>query len=193
MNIGVTGHRYLKETGKIIKGVDKALKMIGETFGSPLIMFSALAEGADRLVVFRAQAMWDDVQLIALLPMRLDDYFAEFTSFVSKAEIISLLETADQVIELLDDGSHTAAYLEAGKQILDKCDVLIAIWDGQASQGEGGTAEIVALARERGLPLAWVHAGNRQPGTNIPTSLGKEQGLVTYERFDLAANSKLTP
>jgi hypothetical protein len=188
VKIGVTGHRYLKETGKIIKGVDKALKMIEETFGLPLIMFSALAEGADQLVVFRAQAMWEDTQLVALLPMKLDDYLSEFTSFVSKAEIINLMETADQVIELNQAGSQTSAYLEAGKQILNHCDVLVAVWDGQESQGEGGTAEIVTLARERGLPLAWVRSGNRQPGTNKPTSLGKEQGVVTYERFHFGNN-----
>lgn len=186
VNIGVTGHRYLKETGKILKGVDKALKMIEEMYGTPFVMLSALAEGADRLVVFRAQAIWENTQLVALLPMKLDDYLSEFTSFVSKAEIINLMETADQVIELDQAGSQTYAYLEAGKQILNHCDILVAVWDGQESQGEGGTAEIVALARERDLPLAWVHAGNRQPGTNNPTSLGKEQGLVTYERFDLA-------
>jgi len=193
VNIGVTGHRYLKETGKIIKGVDKALKMIEGTFGSPPIMISALAEGADRLVVFRAQSMWEDTQLIALLPTKLDDYLEEFTSLVSKAEINNLIETADQVIKLNEEGSLTAAYLEAGRQILERCDVLVAIWDGQESQGEGGTAEIVALARVRGLPLAWIHAGNRQPETITPTTLGKEQGLVTYERFGLAANRKLKP
>jgi hypothetical protein len=34
------------------------------------------------------------------------------------------------------------------------------------------------------LPIARVHAGNRRPGTMEPTSLGEEQGRVTFERFD---------
>jgi hypothetical protein len=29
----------------------------------------------------------------------------------------------------------------------------------------------------------WVHAGNRRPGTQEPTSLGAEQGKVTVENF----------
>ncbi len=193
MRIGVTGHRFLKETGRIIRGVDKALKMIEEAYGTPFIMFSALAEGADSLVVYRAQAMREDTQLVAVLPMKLSDYMKDFGSIVSKVELMNLLETAHQLIELNDDETQANAYVNAGKHILDRCDVLVAIWDGQEAQGEGGTAEIVASARERGLPLAWVHAGNRQPGTNKPTSLGKEQGVVSYERFDIIKDNKLYP
>jgi len=67
--------------------------------------------------------------------------------------------------------------------VLDRCDLLLAIWDGLAAQRQGGTGAIVAEARRRGLPLAWVHAGNRKPGTTEPTTLGDQQGTVTYERF----------
>ncbi len=67
--------------------------------------------------------------------------------------------------------------------ILEHCDVLVALWDGQSEQGKGGTGEIVAIARERGLPLAWVQCGNRQPGTNQPTLLRGRQGKVIFERF----------
>jgi hypothetical protein len=42
---------------------------------------------------------------------------------------------------------------------------------------------VVAAARERGKPLVWVHAGNRVPGTMEPTSLGDEQGTVSFERL----------
>jgi hypothetical protein len=33
------------------------------------------------------------------------------------------------------------------------------------------------------LPFAWVHAGNRRPGTMEPTSLRTDQGHVTYENL----------
>lgn len=59
----------------------------------------------------------------------------------------------------------------------------IAVWDGQEAQGQGGTAAIVAQARQRGLPLAWIRAGNRRPGTQEPMILGEEQGKVSFERF----------
>jgi hypothetical protein len=71
----------------------------------------------------------------------------------------------------------------AGLYVLVHCDVLLAVWDGRGAQGRGGTGGIVAEARRRGLPLAWVHAGNRVLGTARPTSLGAEQGRVSFERF----------
>jgi hypothetical protein len=38
-------------------------------------------------------------------------------------------------------------------------------------------------ARARGMPIAWVHCGNRIPGTNQTISLGEEQGTVSFENF----------
>ena len=77
------------------------------------------------------------------------------------------------------------AYAAVGRYVLDHCELLIAIWDGQGAQGQGGAGEIVAQAHQRGLPIAWVHAGNRRPGTQEPTTLGGEQGIVTLVRFPL--------
>jgi hypothetical protein len=58
-----------------------------------------------------------------------------------------------------------------------------ASFHGRSLQGQGGTGEIVSLARSRHLPIAWVHAGNRKPGTKEATSLGQAQGGVTLEGF----------
>jgi hypothetical protein len=67
--------------------------------------------------------------------------------------------------------------------MLDAVDVLVAIWDGGDAHGDGGTADVVTGARARNMPLAWVHAGNRVPGTMEATSLGAEQGRVTFENL----------
>jgi hypothetical protein len=183
IKIGVTGHRYIQETNKIIKGVDQALEKIAEKFSTPFILLTALAEGADRLVAHRAIAMREDTQLFVLLPLKMEDYLDDFVSLTSKAEFLNLLEMADEAFEPEKVKSNEQAYWETGKKIVEHCDVLVAIWDGQAAQGEGGTGDIVELAREYGRPLAWIHAGNRCPGTNSPTSLGKDQGKVSYEGF----------
>jgi hypothetical protein len=183
IKIGVTGHRFLQETNKIIKGVDQALEEIAEKLGTPFIVLTALAEGADRLVAHRAIAMREDTQLFVLLPLKMEDYLDDFVSLTSKAEFLNLLEMADEAFEPEGVNTKEQAYWETGKKIVEHCDVLVAIWDGQAAQGDGGTGGIVELAREYGRPLAWIHAGNRYPGTNSPTSLGKEQGKISYERF----------
>jgi len=87
------------------------------------------------------------------------------------------------VIELAPHETREASYEAVGLYVLDHCDVLVAVLDGQGAQGQGGTGHIVAEARMRGLPLVWVHAGNRRPGTVEPTTLGEDQGSLTIERL----------
>jgi hypothetical protein len=181
--VGVTGHRVLTEVDKINAGVQKALRRIECDFAQqPLTVLSPCAEGADRLVVHRVLQR-PNGRLVVPLPLSPVEYMKDFELAASKEEFRRLLDRADEVIELPPAPTRNEAYEAAGLYVLDHCDVLIAIWDGQGSQGRGGTAEIVAEARRRKLPIAWVHAGNRKPGTTEPTSLGDEQGAVTFENF----------
>ncbi len=181
--IGVTGHRVLAEQGKLEAGLDDVASRIAAGFpGEPWTVISALAEGADRLVARRLLA-GPATRLVAVLPLAAGDYEANFSAAPSRQEFRALLDGADEVIEVVPATSQDAAYEAAGREVLDRADVLVAVWDGQGAQGQGGTAAIVAQARARGLPLAWVHAGNRKPGTLEPTSLGAEQGAVTFERL----------
>lgn len=179
--VGVTGHRFLMELDKIHAGVQEALDWIERQFpGEPLTALSALAEGADRIVTYHALAR-PGGRLVVALPLPQADYLTDFRSAESKAEFLDLLGRADEVITLPPAPVRVAAYEAAGLYILDHCDVLLAVWDGKAAQGQAGTGAMVAQARRRGLPIAWVHAGNRKPGTDEPTSLGAEQGVVTVE------------
>lgn len=179
--IGVTGHRILTELEKINAGVDEALCRIEQAFPrQPLTVISSLAEGADRLVVRQVLAR-PKARLVVPLPLPKSDYLTDFESAESKEEFLSLLDQADEVIELPSAPTRNEAYEAAGNYVLDHCDVLLTIWDGQGAQGQGGTGAIVARARQSRLPIAWIHAGNRKPGTQEPTSLGAEQGTVTFE------------
>jgi hypothetical protein len=181
--IGVTGHRFLDEVERIAAGVDEALDRIEETFpDQPLTVISPLAEGADRLVVTGVLTR-SEVRLVVPLPLPQSDFMADFESPESKEEFLSLLAQADEVTTLRPAPARDQAYEAAGRYMLDHCDVLIAIWDGQRAQSKGGTGDIVAQARERGLPLAWIYAGNRELGTEEPTTQGEKQGKVIFERF----------
>jgi hypothetical protein len=66
-----------------------------------------------------------------------------------------LLAVATRVIVTGSDasGERVAAYERAGMAMLDAVDMLIAVWDGKPSRGRGGTSEIVAAARSRGLDV----------------------------------------
>ncbi|HMS38824.1 MAG TPA: hypothetical protein PKE69_01265 [Pyrinomonadaceae bacterium] len=180
--IGVTGHRILTDLKKIKDGVEKALQHIEETFQyQTLAVMSSLAIGADTIV---AQKILNHpgAKLIVPLPLEEVDYETDFEPD-DKMLFQNLLRNANEVIELPDADSREEAYEACGKFILENCDVLLTIWDGKSAQGKGGTGEIVSLARERDLPIAWIHAGNRKPGTQDPTSLGDKQGKVIFENF----------
>jgi hypothetical protein len=183
IRIGVTGHRLLAEVQKIESGIAEALRFIEHTFpGETLGVISSLAEGADRLVV-RQVLSRPHSRLRVPLPLPESGYLDDFVSDDSKEEFRRLLSQAEEIVELPPASSRDAAYEAAGNYVLNHCEVLIAVWDGRAAQGLGGTGGIVAEARERKMPIAWVHAGNRKPGTDEPTSLEVEQGQVTLENF----------
>jgi hypothetical protein len=183
LRIGVTGHRVLAEADRVTAGIEVALARIeGSHPGRSLVVISSLAEGADRLVaeaILRRPAS----RLRAVLPLPKFDYLDDFATPDSKEAFLRLLARSDEVVELPARASRVEAYAAASDRVLDGVHVLVAVWDGRGAQGQGGTAEVVARARTRHLPLAWVHAGNRKPGTMEATSLGADQGQVTYENM----------
>jgi len=183
LTVGVTGHRILAELDKIVAGVDRALDAIERrATGRPLVILTALAEGADRLVAERVLAR-PSAAMRVVLPLPRDDYAADFASDASRREFASLAARAEEVVELPARESREAAYEAVGEWVVDHSEVMIAVWDGAPEQGRGGTAAIVERARARSMPLAWVRAGNRRPGTRIPTTLGAEQGRLALERL----------
>ena len=174
----------MAEVEKLQAGIDQALIRIERAFpGEAWSVLSSLAEGADRLVVERTARYQLSAELVVPLPLPVDDYQNDFSSDESRHEFLHWLSLAHEVISPPVVAAHEDGYWKAGMYILEHCDVLVVLWDGQPEQGKGGTGELVAIARERGLPLAWVRCGNRQPGTNKSTHLGVRQGIVLFERF----------
>jgi hypothetical protein len=43
--------------------------------------------------------------------------------------------------------------MAASKLMVDEADELYAVWDGQPARSYGGTADVVAYAREHGIPV----------------------------------------
>ena len=184
--IGVTGHRFLNKAEAIAAGIDEALDRIKEAFaGEPMTVVSPLAEGADQLLVERVLAH-SAAHLIVPLPLSSAEYLTDFASSEAQGMFRCLLAKADEVIDLPHMPQRDEAYAAVGRYVVDHCQVLIAVWDGQPAQGRGGTAEIVALARQRGLPLAWVYATNCKPDTPQPPDLCCSQGAVVFERFPVS-------
>jgi hypothetical protein len=152
--------------------------------GLPLMAISPLAEGSDRLVVRRVLAR-PGAQLIVPLPMSEAEYVRDFTSSHSQDEFYELLAKAHRIVRFPPDSTRPAAYATAGRYIIEQCHVLVALWNGEPANGEGGTGAIVAMARAHQRPLAWIYAHNCASGSpnDAPNAI---QGRVTYENFALA-------
>jgi hypothetical protein len=161
LRIGVTGHRTLADPEAIGPRAHAAIRGLIERYLGPeadpaLLIISALAEGADRLMA-REVLAGPDGALEAVLPLPAHEYQADFTDEASRAEFTDLLGRAVRVWHAPPGSSREEAYERAGRRVVDRSDVVVALWDGQPSRGRGGTATIVSYARDQGVPVAWVN------------------------------------
>jgi len=144
------------------------------------VAVSSLAEGADRLVARELLAKPTSC-LEVILPVARSAYAEDFQDAKSRRESQNLLPQASQVRQAPGRPTRQKAYEWAGRRVVDRCDALIAVRDGQPAGGRGGTAEIVRYACAREVPLGWIHtSGDRlitaiQPLSLIPRSTGKNE------------------
>lgn len=157
--IGGIGHRSLAAPDLVARGVDAALDLVAATRpGRRLTVLTALAEGADRIVAERALAR-PDAGFVVVLPMPESEYLAGFTSAASRREYRALERRARATIRLLPPEPPIAAFAALGRWLVDHSEVLLAVWDGEPARGPGGTAEVVGLAIDAGLPVLRVRPG----------------------------------
>ncbi|MET9632073.1 hypothetical protein ABZX92_31895 [Lentzea sp. NPDC006480] len=143
--LAITGHRGL--SAELEAEVDRMIRAaVAER--DDLVGVSCLADGAD--AVF-AQAVLDaGGSLVAVLPAA---EYRESLPEEFRPVYDRLLARAGEVVQLPFVTPDPVAYLEAGKRMVDESDSLLAVWDGQPGRGPGGTADVVAYARSRGVPV----------------------------------------
>ena len=177
LRVAVTGHRPDRLRASDLPGLRAVMRevmtLLGQAGGGDVTVVSPLAEGADRLAAEAALAA--GFRLVCPLPFPRDEYARDFAESASEAAFRALLARAAVVDEL--PGSRTtpaakqAAYAAVGARVLDGADLLLAIWDGRPSRGSGGTAEVIARARRRGLPTVWIGA---RPPHAVSVLMGDE-------------------
>ncbi|KOV81723.1 hypothetical protein [Nocardia sp. NRRL S-836] len=156
--LAITGHRGL--SAELEAEVDRLIRA-AVTTDDDVVGVSCLADGAD--AVF-AQAVLDaGGELVAVLPAV--EYRAslpaEFRPVYDR-----LLARAERVVQLPHVTPDPDAYMEAGKRMVDELGesaALLAVWDGLPGRGLGGTADVVAYARSRGVPVKvlWPEGASR--------------------------------
>ena len=198
--VGVTGHRDLNaETCQALRPRVRArleqIKHLTEQAAtkprtvyykhSPAVLraVSPLAEGADR--IFAEEALELGYELECPLPFHCQEYRNDFTDEISTRQFDELLAKAIAVFEL--DGTRKdapAAYALVGQLVVDQCDMLLAIWDGNDVKGTGGTAQVVQQATRRRIPVVWLHPDAREPDVILPPDESEHGGRDNKGEID---------
>lgn len=206
LRVGVTGHIGLdpnvERMKALISGIDTAIELIAaKNPARTLTVFSPLAKGADRLVAREVFRHHPDARLIAVLPVPAEDYINDFGKTDLHHEDYDGAEYRQEFRYLLDQRaieiitmppceSRNAAYEQVGYFTATHCDVLIAVWDGNESQGQGGTGDIVRYALSIGKPVIHVWAGNYKENEAKRTDVGDKHGTIRYSHFDAASSGE---
>jgi hypothetical protein len=199
LRLGVTGHRpnrlaqsalprLRRQIGEVvallesIAGEAQAAHAEVSSAERPVLLraLSALAEGADTLVA--EIALERGVELEAPLPFAVAEYERDFPAGPPRECFHRLLGRAASVLELGGTREREAeAYEAAGRLVVERCDVLLAIWDGGPAAGPGGTALIAAYARELGVPVIWIHATRERPPCLLASGSGAARKVMPIE------------
>ena len=143
IRIGVTGHQKLPEAAESY--AHKKIRNLLEQAEGPFTGLSSLAAGADQ--IFAREILDHSGRLWVVVPSR---FYQSTLTGDELAAYLELLSRASDVTRLDFSQPSEAAYYAAGRWIVENCDELVAIWDGQPARGLGGTGDVVAYAREVG-------------------------------------------
>jgi hypothetical protein len=168
LSVGITGHRSIAAEPIVSNAVEAAIATVLRTLekgsrisraGKPLStstrfrlkVISMLAEGADLLGM---QAGIDcGAELMGVLPFDEQSYREAFAGASSRVLFDNVWSKLSSIVVLGGFAGDDASYEQANRAILDRSDIVIAVWDGDPARGRGGTGDVVHEALERGLPV----------------------------------------
>jgi hypothetical protein len=156
--IGFSGHQGLPP--ETVKLVDGALRGLLTCYAARnLLGVTMLGPGADQLF---AEAILDAGGLLYVV-VPAARYRDGFEDDGAKRGYDRLMERATYSERLDYTDSTEKAHMAGGRAVVDTCELLVAVWDGQPARGQGGTADVVAYARERGVPVEviWPEGASR--------------------------------
>jgi hypothetical protein len=152
LRVGVTGHIRLtrRSAPPIFRALITVLRDLLMRHGA-LHGVTCLAGGADRLFAWAVRDLAGTYEVV--LAGAVDD----------GRQTQRLLRQAQQISHIRFHPRPESRYASASEQMLQRCDLLVAVWDGSKEGPRGGTAHTVALAQELGkrLEVVWPDEAKR--------------------------------
>lgn len=151
-HLGITGHQSIPKAarGYVSDALRREIRFALRR--GPLWGVTSLAAGADQ--IFAELVLRAGGRLHAIVP----SHQYETTFDRRSLECYQVLLSAATEVERLEfDEATEEAFFTAGRRVVDLCDQLLAVWDGQPSRGLGGTADVVKYAKSSGrrIEIIW--------------------------------------
>jgi hypothetical protein len=149
MRIAISGHQARP-------GIDwpwtaQALREILERHAPVERAFTSLAAGSDQ--VFAQQALAQGIPVTAVIPFPGYERCFQGDALAAYRDLLGRCS----VVQLPGGGSDEQAFLEAGQQVADRAQLLVAVWDGLPAAGLGGTGDIVRHCLATGRTVIHLH------------------------------------
>jgi hypothetical protein len=145
--VGMTGHQGLPpHTSELVTA---ALRYALARYRPGLVGVTMLGPGADQL--FAQVVLELGGALYVVIPAH--KYRDGFPDEDARRGYDELVAQATYTERLPHAESTEEAHMAGGRAVVEASELLVAVWDGQPSRGLGGTADVVAYARQRGVPV----------------------------------------
>lgn len=154
--VGVSGHQELGDDSAW-DWVRNQITVFLKGLPRPLVGITCLAIGADQM--FAEIVIKLGGQIHAVIPF--EGYERTFEREADLDNYRRLKSVAAHVETLGPSPTDEEAYLCAGKTVVDRSELLVAVWDGHSAHGLGGTGDIVQYAMAVGKRLVQLNPVKR--------------------------------
>jgi len=190
--IGITGHRDIakRDESELRTAIRNIFNDLKRNYpNSPLMVLSALAEGADCIAA--DEAIKSEIPVKATIPMDIEEYEKDFTDETSLLEFRRLLTQCESYYVVSALNVRPYNYRQAGIYIAEHCHILIAFWDGIYHMDKiGGTSEIVKFKLEGNHPSSTEDMYKANNNLLIAPNRGAVYHILTPRKSNIAPVGK---
>jgi len=168
--VGVLGHRRLDDPATLGPRIEEQLRglaMAVAARGGETHVYVSAAAGTDLLAIRAARSLGLPVHI--LLPLDEAEFLEDFAEFQAwRDEARAALAEArahprrDSVQVAPTTGQRPSCYFDTDARIVEGADVIVAVWNGTAAIGLGGTGQTVPLAQALGKPMLRIDPATAQ-------------------------------